>query len=78
METIVHRAEDVVALLHRGLTPITDSRDALLALGFERSYPQVRVGYESTIWERAIEHRRRHDGSRALVRERAYLVEAAN
>jgi hypothetical protein len=49
----------------------------LLALGFERSYPQVRAGYESTIWERAIEHRRRHDGSRALVRERAYLVEAA-
>lgn len=75
MNTIVHRAEELLAILQRGLSPITDNRDALLALGFERAYPQTRKGYEATIWERAIEHPRRADGRRALVRERVYLVE---
>jgi hypothetical protein len=72
--TVVHSAEDVEMLLRRGLSPITDNRDALIALGFERAYPQVRTGRESTIWERAIEHHPTSDGHRTLARQRAYLI----
>lgn len=71
----VHFAEELVALLRRGMNPVTDDRNVLLALGFERAYPQVSEGYESTIWERSIEHHRRPDGLRVLARERAYLIE---
>ncbi|MDB5042468.1 MAG: hypothetical protein JWN27_3194, partial [Candidatus Eremiobacteraeota bacterium] len=39
---------------------------------------QVLNGYESTIWERSIEHHRRPDGLRVLARERAYLVEVGS
>jgi hypothetical protein len=66
--TIVHSAEDVSLLLHRGLSPITDNRDALLALEFERAYPQVRDRRESTIWERSIEGHPRRDGHRTRAR----------
>jgi hypothetical protein len=72
---IVHVAEELVALLRRGMSPATDNRNALLALGFERAYPQVPTGYEATIWERSIEHHRRPNGLRVLARERAYLID---
>jgi hypothetical protein len=72
---IAHVAEEVIALLRRGMSPVTDNRNVLLALGFERAYPHVPKGYESTIWERSIEHRRRPDGLRVVARERAYLVD---
>jgi len=75
MAAIVHFAEDVAVLLRRGLSPVTDNREALLELGFERAYPGVRHGYESTIWERSIERCPRHDGYRTLARERAFLIE---
>lgn len=75
---IVRLAEELAALLRRGMSPVTDDRDALLALGFERAYPQVPNGYESTIWERSIDHHRRPDGLRVLARERAYLINAGN
>jgi hypothetical protein len=75
MKIIVQSAEELVAILRRGLCPLTDNRDALMALGFERAYPHVRGGYESTIWERSVERDRRSDGRRALARERAYLVD---
>jgi hypothetical protein len=75
---IVHVAEELVALLRRGMSPATDNRNALQALGFERAYPQVREGYESTIWERSIEHHRRPDGLRVLARERAYLIDVGS
>jgi hypothetical protein len=74
MNMIVHGSEDLTALLRRGLSPLTDNRDALLALGFERAYPQVPKGHESTIWERSIERPRTSDGHRVLARERAYLI----
>jgi hypothetical protein len=74
MNLVVHVSEELVALLRRGLSPITDNRDALLALGFERAYPQVPKGRDSTIWERSIERPRRPDGHRVLARERAYLI----
>jgi hypothetical protein len=76
MRPIVHSVEAIEVLLRRGLSPITGSRGALLALGFERAYPQVRKGHESTIWERSVEHYRRPDRRRALARERAYLIDA--
>jgi hypothetical protein len=61
-------------MLRRGLAPMTDNRDALLALGFERAYPQIAVGYESTIWERTVDIPRRSSaGARMLIRERAFL-----
>jgi hypothetical protein len=71
---IVHAAEGVIALLRRGMSPVTDDREVLLSLGFERAYPQMKTGYESTIWERSIEHHRQPDGLRVLARERAYLT----
>ena len=75
--SMVHTPEAIQAMLQRGLAPITDNRDALLALGFERAYPQVARGRDSTIWERSIElPRRGAAGSRLLARERAYLERA--
>jgi hypothetical protein len=75
---IAHVAEELVTQLRRGMSPVTDNRDVLLALGFERAYPQVPHGYESTIWERSVEHHRRPDGLRVLARERAYLVDVGS
>jgi hypothetical protein len=50
-------------------------RSSLLELGFARAYPQIRSGYDATIWERAINYgRRAHDGSRMLVRQIALSV----
>lgn len=75
---LVHVAEELVALLRRGMSPATDNRNVLLALGFERAYPQVPKGYKSTIWERFVEQYRRPDGFRVLARERAYLIDAGS
>jgi hypothetical protein len=77
MKIVAHLPEELLALLRRGMSPVTDNCNALLALGFERAYPQVPQGYESTIWERSIEHHCRPDGLRVLARERAYLIDAA-
>jgi hypothetical protein len=71
---LVHAAEDIENLLQRGLTPITDNRAVLRELGFERAYPQIERGYDSTIWERTIvAPRRSSDGLRMLIRQRAFL-----
>ena len=75
MKLIAQSADELMAILRRGLSPLTDNQDALLALGFARAYPQARKGYDATIWERAID-RRRPDGFRVLARERAFLVAA--
>jgi hypothetical protein len=78
MRAIVHTSPEIEYLLQRGLTPITGNRSALLALGFERAYPQIARGYEATIWERAVETTRRsRDGARMLVRQRAILERCA-
>jgi hypothetical protein len=75
MDSIVHTLPAIEHMLRLGLTPITDNADALAALGFERAYPQIKRGYESTIWERSIERRRiSYDGQRRLARERAFCV----
>lgn len=70
---IVHSSDAIASLLRRGLSPITDNRDALLALGFARAYPQVARGYESTIWERSVDYSNGAYGRRMLARERAFL-----
>jgi hypothetical protein len=75
MNLIAQSADELIAILRRGLSPLTDNQDALLALGFERAYPQARKGHDATIWERTID-RRRPDGYRVLARERAFLVGA--
>jgi hypothetical protein len=74
MNNSVHSAAAIVNLLRRGLTPITDNESALVELGFARAYPQVRRGYEATVWERSIDHGRRPDGYRVLARQRAFLI----
>jgi len=75
MKLIAQSADELTAILRRGLSPLTDNQDALLALGFERAYPQARNGRDATIWERSLDHRR-PDGYRVLSRERAFLVAA--
>ncbi len=70
----MNTANDIEKLLRHGLTPLTDNPAALRELGFERAYPQVEHGYDSTIWERAIvAPQRSRDGLRMLVRQRAFL-----
>ena len=76
VQVTVRRKEDIEMLLARGLAPITDNRDALLELGFERSYPQVSRGHESTVWERSIDRGYRSTSRglrRVLARQRAFL-----
>jgi hypothetical protein len=78
MRTIVHSTADIEKLLRHGLAPITDNRTALVELGFQRAYPQIARGYESTIWERAIDAATRsRDGDRMLIRQRAFLESRA-
>jgi len=78
MAAIVHTTEAIQTLLRHGLTPVTDNHDALVELGFERAYPQIRRGYEATIWERSIDFgKRSRDGNRVLARQRAILEQNA-
>ena len=74
MTAMVHTAEQLASLLRRGLSPITDNPCALRELGFERAYPQVRSGFDATIWERSIDLPVATDGRRRMARERAYLA----
>ncbi len=75
MDSIVHTLPALEHMLRRGLTPVTDNCAALAHLGFERAYPQIKSGYESTIWERSIDRGRLDsNGHRMLVRERAFAV----
>jgi hypothetical protein len=77
MDAIVHTLSAIEQMLRQGLTPITDNAGALAELGFERAYPQIKHGYESTIWERSIDRGRlSYDGHRTLVRERAFFVKS--
>jgi hypothetical protein len=74
MPALVHTASDIEQMLRRGLAPITDNASALMELGFERAYPQVRSGFDATIWERSIDLPAARDGMKRLVRERAFLA----
>ena len=67
----VHTSADIERMLSLGLSPITDNAQALIELGFARSYPQAKVGgYEASIYERKIEsdrHVRRPRPQRAFL-----------
>ena len=71
--TTVHSIEEIEAMLRRGLSPVTDNREALHTLGFDRAYPQAHHGHEATVWERSVDSGRSSYGRRTLARERAYL-----
>lgn len=74
MSIKVRTTTAIEELLRRGLTPITDNRDALVQLGFQRAYPHVERGWEARIWERVVDAgRRAKDGRRMLVQQRALL-----
>jgi len=69
--------QEIERLLLLGLAPITDNGAALIDLGFSRAYPNAIAGYESTVWERSLDHGYRQTGRglrRTLVRQRAFLV----
>jgi hypothetical protein len=76
---MVHTPEQIQRLLAIGLSPITDNADALAQLGFERSYPNARSGYEATVYERSVDRGYRETDRglrRVMVCERAYLAPA--
>jgi hypothetical protein len=54
MKSLAHTTSDIQNMLHKGWVPITDNADALANLGFQRAYPHIRKGYDSTIWERTL------------------------
>jgi hypothetical protein len=73
----VHTPTDIERMLKLGLAPITDNADALYELGFVRSYPQVRSGYESTVYERSVDRGTRETSQglrRVMICERAFLA----
>jgi hypothetical protein len=75
--TTVHTAAEIERLLAIGLAPITDNAEALYELGFCRSYPQAKSGYESTVFERSIDrgYRQTQGGlRRVMVCQRAVLA----
>jgi hypothetical protein len=75
MDYIVHTLPEIAHKLRLGLAPITDNSDALAKLGFEPAYPQIKSGYDSTIWERSIDRGGlSRDGHHVLIRERAFFV----
>ena len=76
METLCHTIEEIDRAARILMCVPTDNRDALIALGFERMYPQCASGYESHLWVRAIDAGGRYDattGRKKLVMQRAYL-----
>jgi hypothetical protein len=76
MQSLAHTSSDIQNMLRIGLAPITDNADALARLGFQRAYPQICKGYDSTIWERSVDvDWRSRNGQRLMVRQRAFLVD---
>lgn len=72
METLCHTQDEIERLAFRLPCVPTDNRDALLALGFERMYPQAASGYDSHLWMRAVDSGYTA-GARKLVVQRAFL-----
>jgi hypothetical protein len=76
MQSLAHTSSDIQNMLRIGLVPVTDNADALASLGFQPAYPQIRTGYDSTIWERSIDiEKRSRNGERLMARQRAHLLE---
>ncbi len=74
LDAVVHSIEEIETHLRRGIMPVTDNEDALIRLGFQRAYPQIRSGYEAVVWERSIDlDRRSRHGFLVMARQRAML-----
>jgi hypothetical protein len=77
METLCHNREEIERAALRLPCVPTDNRDALIALGFERMYPQVAAGYESHLWVRSVDsgcnNGANSSGRKKLVVQRAFL-----
>ena len=72
METFCHTREEIERLAFRLPCVPTDNRDALIALGFERMYPQAASGYDSRLWMRSVASGCT-TGARKLIVQRAFL-----
>jgi len=73
-DAVVHSIEEIETHLRRGIMPVTDNEDALIRLGFQRAYPQIRSGYEAGVWERSIDlDLRSRQGLFVMARQRAML-----
>jgi hypothetical protein len=72
MDTLCHTQEEIARLAFRLPCVPTDNRDALVALGFERMYPQANSGYDSHLWTRSVDSGG-HAGARKLIVQRAFL-----
>jgi hypothetical protein len=72
MDTLCHTREEIERLAFRLPCVPTDNRDALVALGFERMYPQAASGYDSHLWMRSVDSGSRTGGRRLIV-QRAFL-----
>lgn len=74
MAIIMHSEEEIERAARVLACVPTDNRAALERLGFARSYPQEKSGYNSRIWQRSIDHSFRPDlMERRRVVQRAYL-----
>lgn len=76
MDTLCHTQEEIERLAFRLPCVPTDNRDALVALGFERMYPQAMSGYDSHLWARSVDAGYNSDGGigrRKLIVQRAFL-----
>ncbi|MGA2394861.1 MAG: hypothetical protein ABSH03_16090 [Candidatus Lustribacter sp.] len=76
MDTLCHTREEIERLALRLPCVPTDNREALVALGFERLYPQAVSGYDSHLWTRSVDsgHNAGASGNaRKLIVQRAFL-----
>jgi hypothetical protein len=74
MNALCHTQEEIARLASRLPCVPTDNRDALIALGFERMYPQAVSGYESHLWMRSVDSGYAGAaGGRKLIVQRAFL-----
>jgi anti-anti-sigma regulatory factor len=72
----VHTPEEIMTMLDRGLTPITNNRSALIDLGFEPAQPKATRAHLAALWERTLNlgYRVTERGYRQVsIRQRAFL-----
>ena len=76
MNALFHTREEIERFAQRLPCVPTDNRDALIALGFQRMYPQIPLGYESHLWTRSVDANTSPGSSsyaRKLIVQRAFL-----
>jgi hypothetical protein len=73
MSVLCHTQEEIERLAFRLSCVPTDNRDALVALGFQRMYPQAASGYDSHLWMRSVDSGYSGSIGRRLIVQRAFL-----